>query len=103
MEPNRTDFENVRHFGSEPDLVRLNSSEMSSPENEEPEILMRNVFKSEAAEIVHFMQNAWNLPIPELIISVTGGAKFFSITSPGIHKIFQQDLVSTAMATSKEA
>lgn len=56
---------------------------------------------SQAAEIVDFMRNAWKLPVPELIISVTGGAKLFEIVSSRAHKTFQQDLVSAAIATSK--
>ncbi|CAF1486548.1 unnamed protein product, partial [Didymodactylos carnosus] len=30
-----------------------------------------------AEEIVEFMRDAWNLHVPNLIISVTGGAKYF--------------------------
>ena len=61
------------------------------------------VTPSEATEIVDFMRNAWKLPTPELIISVTGGAKLFEIVSPHVNKIFQQDLVSAATPTSEPA
>ena len=60
-----------------------------------------NQVKSEAADIVDFMRNAWKLPTPELIISVTGGAAFFELLSPHIRKLFRQDLVSAAVTTSK--
>lgn len=57
---------------------------------------------SQAAAIVDFMRNAWKLPVPDLIISVTGGAKLFEIISPRVHKTFQQDLVTAATATSEK-
>lgn len=57
--------------------------------------------RSEAAEIVDFMREAWKLPTPNLIISVTGGAALFENISPHIYKLFQQDLVSAAVATSE--
>lgn len=57
--------------------------------------------QSPAAEIVDFMRNAWKLPIPELIISVTGGAKFFNISSPRMRNAFQQGLISAVMATGE--
>ncbi|CAF4675706.1 unnamed protein product [Rotaria sp. Silwood1] len=56
--------------------------------------------ESQAAQIVDFMRNAWKLPVPELIISVTGGANAFKIPLPRIHQAFQQGLVKAAMTTS---
>ncbi|CAF1400728.1 unnamed protein product [Rotaria sordida] len=46
------------------------------------------------------MRNAWKLPTPNLIISVTGGAVFLQNLSPHIYKLFQKDLVSAAIATN---
>ncbi|CAF2947833.1 unnamed protein product [Rotaria sp. Silwood2] len=56
--------------------------------------------RSEAAEIVDFMREAWKLPTPNLIISMTGGADFLQNLSPHIYKLFQKDLVSAAVATN---
>lgn len=57
-------------------------------------------YESEAANIVDFMKLGWKLPVPDLIISVTGGASAFKISSPKLHKVFQQGLVSAALTTS---
>ncbi|CAF1523283.1 unnamed protein product [Adineta ricciae] len=56
--------------------------------------------KSPAAEIVRFMRTAWKLPEPELIISVTGGAKFYNIPSPRMRNALQQGLISAVTATN---
>ncbi|CAF3679181.1 unnamed protein product, partial [Rotaria socialis] len=56
--------------------------------------------KSQEAEIVDFMQTAWKLPMPDLIISVTGGATAFKIRSSILLKLFQQDMVSAAVNTN---
>ncbi len=55
--------------------------------------------ESEASQIVSFMRDEWKLPIPELIISVTGGANSFKIPLPRVHNAFQQGLVSVAITT----
>lgn len=55
---------------------------------------------SEAADIVDFMRTAWKLPTPNLIISVTGGAGLFENLPPHVYRLFQQGLVSAAVATS---
>ncbi|CAF0907288.1 unnamed protein product [Didymodactylos carnosus] len=49
--------------------------------------------------IVDFMRHGWNLPIPELIISVTGGARFYKITTPELRTEFQDGLISAALTT----
>jgi transient receptor potential cation channel subfamily M protein 2 len=46
------------------------------------------------------MREAWNLPTPDLIISVTGGAKHFELPAR-LRKAFQLGLVSVAATTSK--
>ncbi|CAF3343708.1 unnamed protein product [Rotaria socialis] len=49
--------------------------------------------------VVKFMQEAWKLPKPDLIISVTGGAKNCDM-SARLRKIFQSGLVSAAITTN---
>ncbi|CAF5002219.1 unnamed protein product [Rotaria sp. Silwood1] len=48
-----------------------------------------------AETIVKFMYNGWNLPEPDIIISITGGAKNDGM-SKQVGKIFQMGLVSAA-------
>ncbi|CAF1237716.1 unnamed protein product, partial [Didymodactylos carnosus] len=52
-----------------------------------------------AKQIVNFMREAWKLPIPQLVISVTGGARFFKITTFEIRNAFQNGLISAALTT----
>lgn len=52
-----------------------------------------------ADTVVKFFQEGWGLPTPDLIISVTGGAKNFDM-SARLRKIFQSGLVSAAITTS---
>ncbi len=54
-----------------------------------------------AAQLVDFMRKAWKIPLPELIISVTGGARLFKLTNPQLRSTFQKGLVSAAVNTSK--
>ncbi|CAF0797780.1 unnamed protein product [Didymodactylos carnosus] len=51
-----------------------------------------------AWHIVQFMRTAWNLPTPELIISVTGGAKLCNLTRE-MSNAFQQALISAVLTT----
>ena len=53
-----------------------------------------------AETVVKFIQQGWGLPSPDLIISVTGGAKNFDM-SARLKKIFQRGLVAAAITTSK--
>ena len=55
---------------------------------------------TDPAVVVSLMQNGWNLPPPDLIISVTGGAKNF-VMSARLRKVFQRGLVAAAITTSK--
>ncbi|CAF1107903.1 unnamed protein product [Rotaria sordida] len=48
-----------------------------------------------AETVVKFMYKGWNLPKPDMIISVTGGAKNYDMSAQ-LRKIFQMRLVSTA-------
>jgi hypothetical protein len=50
-------------------------------------------------ELVELMREQWELPVPELIISVTGGAKLFKLTPPRVRRAFQEGLVSAAVNT----
>ncbi|CAF1054224.1 unnamed protein product [Rotaria sordida] len=52
-----------------------------------------------ATTVVKFMQKGWLLPKPDLIISITGGAKNFDM-STRLRKIFQSGLVSAAITTN---
>ncbi|CAF3552086.1 unnamed protein product [Rotaria sp. Silwood1] len=52
-----------------------------------------------AETVVKFMQQGWRLPKPDLIISVTGGAKSFDM-STRLRKIFQSGLVAAAITTN---
>lgn len=45
------------------------------------------------------MLNGWGLRQPDLIISITGGAKMFDM-STGLRKAFQSGLISAAITTS---
>ncbi len=53
-----------------------------------------------AETVVKFMQKGWRLPSPDLIISVTGGAKHCDM-SARLRKVFQRGLVAAAVTTSK--
>ncbi|CAF3722052.1 unnamed protein product [Rotaria sordida] len=53
-------------------------------------------------DLVEFMREQWELPLPELIISVTGGAKLFKLTPPRVRRAFQEGLVSAAVTTDHE-
>ena len=54
-----------------------------------------------AETVVRFMRDGWCLTTPDLIISVTGGAKSFDM-STRLRKIFQRGLVAAAVTTSKQ-
>jgi hypothetical protein len=61
---------------------------------------IRLALKTDAKTVVRFMRQAWRLPTPDLIISVTGGAKHFDLPAR-LRKAFQLGLVSVATTTSK--
>jgi hypothetical protein len=54
---------------------------------------------TKAETVVKFMREGGGLPTPDLIISVTGGAKSFDM-STRLRKIFQRGLVAAAITTS---
>ncbi|UJR12701.1 hypothetical protein I4U23_016875 [Adineta vaga] len=60
---------------------------------------IRLSLNTNAETTVKFMQEGWRLPIPDLIISVTGGAKSFEM-STRLRKVFQRGLVTAAVTTN---
>lgn len=61
---------------------------------------IRLALNTNAKTVVEFIQRAWRLPNPDLIISVTGGGKQCNM-SPHLRKAFQRGLVAAAATTSK--
>lgn len=61
---------------------------------------IRLALNTNAKTVVEFIQRAWRLPTPDLIISVAGGGKQCNI-SPHLRKTFQRGLVTAAATTSK--
>ncbi len=61
---------------------------------------IRLALKTDAAVVVQFMREAWRLPTPDLIISVTGGGKHFELPAR-LRKAFQLGIVSVAATTSR--
>lgn len=61
---------------------------------------IRLALNTNAKTVVEFIQRAWRLPTPDLIISVTGGGKQCTM-SPHLRKAFQRGLVAAAATTSK--
>lgn len=62
---------------------------------------IRLALDTNAKTVVEFMQRAWRLPTPDLIISVTGGGKQCNM-STHLRKTFQRGLVTAAATTSTE-
>ncbi|CAF1637673.1 unnamed protein product, partial [Adineta ricciae] len=59
---------------------------------------IRLSLNTSAETVVKFMKDGWALPNPDLIISVTGGAKSFEM-SARLKKVFQRGLVAAAVTT----
>jgi hypothetical protein len=55
--------------------------------------------ETDAETVVKFMKEAWCLRTPDLIISITGGAKYSDL-SARLRNAFQVGLVSAAATTS---
>jgi len=49
-------------------------------------------------KIVNIMRNQWNMERPNLLISVTGGAKDFAV-KPGLMEVFRHGLIKAAEST----
>ena len=50
--------------------------------------------------MTHLLQDLWYLPTPNLLISVTGGAKDFTMV-PGLKEVFRRGLMKAAESTGK--
>ena len=61
---------------------------------------MRLALQTSAETAVEFLRSGWQLPTPDLIISVTGGGRQCKI-SAHLRKTFQRGLVAAAAATSE--
>jgi len=79
-------------------LMKFDENELDSNSRLSQYIRMR--LDTSAETVVQFMKDGWRLPTPDLIISVTGGAKSFDM-SARLRKIFQRGLVAAAITTSK--
>jgi hypothetical protein len=51
--------------------------------------------------IVNLMRFGWKLPSPQLIISVTGGARLFKLPTPRVRHAFQRGLIAAAVTTGE--
>ena len=49
-------------------------------------------------DILRLMRSKWDLDIPNLVISVTGGAKSFYL-KPGLKEVFTKGLIKVAVST----
>ncbi len=79
-------------------LMKFDENELDS--NTRLSQYIRLKLDTSAETVVKFMKTGWRLPTPDLIISVTGGAKSF-VMSTRLRKIFQRGLVAAAVTTSK--
>ena len=85
----------TQHFG----YMKFDHHELTSDTRLSQYI--RLSLNTNAEKIVRFMREGWGLSTPDLIISVTGGAKSFDM-STRLRKIFQRGLVTAAVTTSKQ-
>ena len=55
--------------------------------------------KKSPSELIQYIlsQKGWNLPKPQLILSITGGAKTFDVSA--VKKAFQKSLIKAAAST----
>jgi hypothetical protein len=79
-------------------FIKFNDNELD--ENFRPAQYIHLALKTDAETVVKFMTEAWHLRTPDLIISITGGAKYSEL-SARLRKTFQIGLVSAAATTSK--
>lgn len=54
---------------------------------------------TDVSVILKLMLEGWNLEIPNLVISVTGGAKSF-VLKPRLKEVFRRGLIKAAKSTS---
>ncbi len=84
----------TKQFG----FLKFNEDEVD--ENTRPSQYIRLALQTDAEAVVKFMKEAWRLGKPDLIISITGGAKYCDL-SARLRKAFQVGLVAAAATTSK--
>ena len=60
---------------------------------------MRVSHDTDVQLILKLMLERWNLEIPNLVISVTGGAKSF-VLKPRLKEVFRRGLIKAAKSTS---
>lgn len=79
----------------------ISFEQFAESDDNEPLVEKQTELPSTASKIVDFMRKAWKLPVPNLIISVTGGARYFRIASPRMRNALQHGLIDAVMATGK--
>ena len=57
-------------------------------------------YKTDVAVVVDMMLNQWNIDKPNLLISVTGGAKNFTMT-PRMTEVFRNGFIKAATSTGE--
>lgn len=77
--------------------IKFNENELDSTTRLSQYI--RLALQTDAKTVIEFIQHAWRLPTPDLIISVTGGGKQCNM-STHLRKTFQRGLVVAAGTTS---
>lgn len=78
-------------------FLKFDENELTSSSRLSEYIRLR--LNTDPKTVVDFIRNGWRLQAPDLIISVTGGAKSFEM-STRLRKVFQRGLVSAAITTS---
>jgi len=91
---NSSDNTVTRQYG----FIQFNDNELD--ETFRPCQYIHLALHTDAETVIKFMREAWHLPTPDLIISITGGAKYSDL-SARLRKAFQIGLVSAAATTSK--
>ncbi|XP_022086912.1 transient receptor potential cation channel subfamily M member 3-like isoform X2 [Acanthaster planci] len=59
---------------------------------------VRVAHDTQASDILDLLTNIWNLPLPKLLIEVTGGAKDF-VLQPKLRRVFRKGIVKVAEST----
>lgn len=80
-------------------FLRFNDDDID--ENSRIAHYIRLAMDTKPGVVLEFLRDAWHLQRPNLIISITGGAKFCEM-SPRLRQNFQMGLVSSAAATSND-
>jgi hypothetical protein len=78
-------------------LMKFDNDELDS--NTRLSYYIRLALNTTPDKIITLIKDGWHLPSPNLIISITGGAKNFHM-SPKLRKNFQQGLIEAAVTTS---